>query len=293
MSVEAGVRKRLTDAIATLSRELTASTPTPASSHETLLICGLSDESVKEALATYLVGLQLTAVDQAGRICTDLIGEAPGDAQQIVRDIEYLVVPSQDVSDIPHWKSTFRNAWIAEGIWHCCMRVAMVKHELHPHGEVIAIDYAHISPKDHGLDVTVMYKMADGSSVGLSFIETKAYSYSPNKAIADAVSMHAAIERGVHDARLRQVLSNMRSYLDVSEKPLVKASLWKNECMHIPNPHYESEGATVNWDRERRVFSGLKHPVTVMPHAISGFDAFFDEMGDMMLLRAHEFAANV
>ena len=168
----------------------------------------------------------------------------------------------------------------------------MERSELHAHGTVIAIDLPHISPKDHGLDVTALYVREDGE-LGLSVVETKAYRNDPNKAISDAVNMLKAIEAGEHDTRLRQMVTSFRSIIGEPHKQKLSSSLWKNERTLIPNPHYEANGANVQWPRRRRVFTDLSAPVVIMPHGVDGFDTFFDNVAIEMGRKTLEVATYV
>lgn len=282
----------INDSLITLSTSLSinsASTDT----HLITEVTGWQEENALNALAMYLVGLRACIIDQAGKICSELINKTPDLAADILRSVDEIVVQSSNSSeDVDDWKSQWRNPWIAEGIWHCCMRLAMIRREIHTPGIVIAIDLPHISPKDHGIDVTTLYVKADGI-LGISIIETKAYKDNPNAAISDAVIMFKSIECGVHDTRLRQIVTLFRSIIEDTHKEQLSLSLWKNERTMIPNPHYDATGSTVRWTRRRSVFSDIKAPVIIMPHRIHGFNAFFDEVANKMRIKARELSVNV
>jgi hypothetical protein len=172
------------------------------------------------------------------------------------------------------------------------MTVAMRKPELHAHGSVIVVDMPHVAPKDHGLDITVIY-VKDNGTLGMSFIETKAYKNNPNQAISDAVSMFDAIEAGKHNNRLRQLVTTVQSMIDEPHKSQLSTSLWKNESILIPNPHYEAAEARVQWHHQRNIFQELNAPVVIMPHPITDFDDYFDRVADQMRIKSQEVAAYV
>lgn len=282
----------INNALIHLSECLTVET-TSTNTHSVMAVTGWQDPEAIAALATYLVALRACVIEQAGRICSELIGEPLDFANGLIRSVNEIVVqPTSSGESFDDWRSKWRNPWIAEGIWHCCMRVAMERVELHAHGTVIAVDLPHISPKDHGLDVTALYVNQAGE-LGLSLVETKAYRSDPNKAISDAVAMLKSIEDGVHDTRLRQMITSFRSVINEPHKQLLSLSLWKNERTLIPNPHYEANGASVQWHHRRSVFSDLSAPVVIMPHGVVGYDAFFDAVADEMRLKVVEIAAYV
>jgi hypothetical protein len=276
-----------------LSENLAVSDTIFLDTHSVLEVTGWQDNACIDALAMYLVALRACVIDQAGRIITGLIGDTRDCAYDLLQSVNEIVEqPSHSNESIQDWKSKWRNPWIAEGIWHCCMRVAMDVPELHERGTIIALELPHISPKDHGLDVTALY-VKEKAGLGMTIIETKAYRDDPNKAISDAVTMLMAIETGKHDTRLRQIVTSFRNVIDAAYKQQLSFSLWKNERTLIPNPHYEARTATVQWSRKRNSFSPLTAPVVIMPHAIDGYNAFFDKVANTMRSKGEDLAANV
>jgi hypothetical protein len=294
MTLTERLKSQLDAALSSLRGSLSASsTPAVGDTHHVLEVSGWQSADCICSLAMYLVILRASVVDQAGRLCSELIANPRDFANDIRRSVDEIVVqPDASNESLADWKSKWRNPWIAEGIWHCCMRVAMENTHLHTPGNIIAIDLSHISPKDHGLDVTALYVKDDGT-LGMSFVETKAYKNNPNKAIGDAVSMFKAIEAGEHDTRLRQMITLFKSSIVEPYKGQLAMSLWKNERTLIPNPHYELTGATVQWENARSSFADLKAPVVIMPHGVSGFDSFFDSVANEMRLKAQEIATYV
>jgi hypothetical protein len=260
-------------------------------SHAALVVSGWSDPNVLPALATYLVALRTTAIDQAGRISPALLED---DAAAIERSVREITDPPNPCTpeDLGHWKSTFRNAWLAEGIWHCCMRIAMDNPAIHTPGRVIAIDFAHISPKDHGFDVMAIYVQPDDQA-GISFVETKAYPEHLDKAISDSLKILKEVEQGLHDTRIRQRVTSMRDRLSRPQQHLITASMWRERRTHIPNPHYDSAQVTVDWGRQRPACKRLASPVLIMPHAVPDYADFFDTLATAMLSKAQELIADV
>lgn len=282
-------QQAITESFLSLSRVLRVeATPPDDSTHSVVEITGWQQDEAIRALAVYLVALRASVIDQAGRVCCELIGNTRDFATDLLRSVEEIVVQPHDSEESPaEWKSKWRNPWIAEGMWHCCMCVAMGRNEFHPSGNVIAVDFSHISPKDHGLDVTALYVKGNGT-LGMSFVETKAYCNDPNAAISDAVVMFKAIEAGVHDTRLRQLVTAFRSILAEPHRRQLSFALWKDERTLVPNPHYEAVGATVQWRRRRPSFAGLAAPVIIMPHGVNDFAGYFDRLADEMQLKARE-----
>ena len=284
---------KIKEALSVLSETLRVSDTTDSVTHDVVEVTGWQDTNALDSLAVYLVALRACIVDQAGSICKDLIGDTRDCANDISRSVNEIVIqPPRSNESSQDWVAKWRNPWIAEGIWHCCMRVSMDRPELHMGGSIIALDLPHISPKDHGLDVTALYVKEDGI-LGLSLVETKAYRNNPNGAIGDAVRMLEAVEDGEHDTRLRQMVTSFRPVIEEAYREQLSSSLWKNERTLIPNPHYEVNGTNIQWSRRRHVFSSLIAPVVVMPHAVAGYDRFFDAVAGAMLIEAEELLAHV
>lgn len=295
MPISDVLEESITHARSVLLRMLTVNaTVANGNTHSVVEVTGWQNTDALGALAMYLVALRTSVIDQAGRICSELLGDGPDDATAILQSVDEIVVqPAHSRETNTDWKCKWRNPWIAEGLWHCCMWVAMERAELHTQGTIIALDFPHISPKDHGLDVTALYVKRDGS-LGMSFVETKAYRDNPNGAISDAVTMLKAIETGEHDTRLRQMVTSFRAVIEEPYRQRLSSSLWKNERTLIPNPHYEATGATVQWSHSRRVsFIDLIAPVVIMPHCVNGYDAFFDGVATDMRMKAREVARHV
>jgi hypothetical protein len=292
MSLSDTLNSKINESLSVLSDSLTVSNAV-ATTHTVVEVTGWQNTGIIDALAVYLISLRASVVDQAGNICLDLIDSTPDFANDIVRSVYEIIEQPAGSQESPQvWKSTFRNAWIAEGIWHCCMRIAMDCPGFHTQGTIIALDLPHVSPKDHGLDVTALYVRGDGV-MGMSFVETKAYRNDPNGAISDAATMLKSIEAGEHDTRLRQMITSFRSIIEEPYKHQLSTSLWKNERTLIPNPHYEANGATVQWSRPRTAFEALTASVVVMPHAVDNFDVFFDEIATSMRTQAEDLRDNV
>lgn len=294
MPISEFLEASMVESLTVLQNHLTVTTtPRGDNTHSVVEVTGWQSDEVVSALAMYLVVLRSSVINQAIEICTELIDDPPSFADSLIRSVNEIIDQPPDSEEPPaDWKSKWRNPWIAEGVWHCCMRVAMDKPEIHEHGTIIAIDLPHISPKDHGFDVTALY-VTGADELGLSFVESKAYRNDPNKAISDASAMLKAIEAGEYDTRLRQMITSFRSTIAEQYRPKLSSSLWKNERTLIPNPHYEANGANVQWARRRVVFNNLSAPVVIMPHGVDGFDTFFDNVAEGMRRYAQEVMAHV
>lgn len=244
--------------------------------HCTLVVSGweLERENVR-AIAHYLVGVRACAMDAALNIRAELVEDSDQGRLDIISSV-HEVVGSHTDALTGNQIRTERNPWIAESIWHLCMAIAATRHEFHPLGRIILLDYAHIKAKDHGLDVAAIYTIPDG--VGISLVETKAYRDNPNGAISDAVSFFRDVDRGKHSTRIRQAVQIMRTALPVEQRRMIAAAFWRKERAYICNPHYDTRNS-VDWTRERRSFDSLEpgpDHTLVMPHDILDFGGFFD-----------------
>jgi hypothetical protein len=256
-----------------------------AKSHRAVLVEGWGDDAARiEAVAAYLVGLLASAVSRALVVRSAITGTA-ADKLELLSSVQAITgTKAQPLSTSK--KQDERNPWMAESIWHLCLYVASKRAELHPVGQIVAIDFPHVGAKDHGFDVVALYHSA--GNFGLSFVESKAYANNPNGAISDAVGFYRAVDSGDHAVRARQTVATLRSALPVAEQGAISSSLWKDLRAYLPNPHYDAASA-VDWTNTRPSFTGLKvarDQIIVMPHSIAKFDEFFDALGDAMLALA-------
>lgn len=174
-----------------------------------------------------------------------------------------------------------------------CLAIAARRGEFHPNGNIIALDYAHVITKDHGLDVAAMYEK--DNLFGLSLVESKAYRDRPNDAVNDAVAFFREVDNGKHSSRIRQSVQVMRNALSLDQQSKISASFWKRERTYLPNPHYHCDNNNLmNWANPRPSFRNLKPKcmvfdssnIIIMPHIIFGFDDFFDRISDEMRMFA-------
>lgn len=254
--------------------------------HRVVLLDGWNDNpTTRQAIAHYLVGLRVSAIDSALRIKA-VLESTQQDRLEILQSVIAIVGEDNNMPD--EKKIHERNPWIAEGVWHMYMAIASRRTEIHPNGNIIALDYAHVITKDHGLDVSALYEKEN--LYGLSLVETKAYRDRPNDAINDAVTFFREVDQGKHAARIRQCVQIMRSILPPEQQAKISPSFWKGERTYLPNPHYHSTLNQVNWVNPRPSFQGLKPKsaafdrlnIIIMPHLINDFDNFFDCISDEM-----------
>lgn len=223
MSLPGQIEHAMQNAIADLKIALRFGTLN-ASTHQALVVSGWDDdEFTRQAIAQYLVGLRACAIDAALNIRATL-ADSLEDRVEILQSVINLVGESNDelTDKSRRFKQDERNPWIAEGIWHLCMAIAAERTELHPMGNIILLDYAHIKAKDHGLDVAAIYQ--DSESTGISLIESKAYRNDPNGAINAAVGFFKDVDEGRHSTRIRQAVQIMRTALTAEENATISAS---------------------------------------------------------------------
>lgn len=268
------------DAIKHLAQVLTCEV-VEAPTHFTLIINGWNVDSLtKKFIAKYLVGLRSCAIDAALNIRAQ-IEDAEYDRLELIKNVD-AIIGRRGVLLSDDKKQDERNPWIAEGMWHLCMVLSADRPEIHPFGSIVALDYAHVATKDHGLDVVAIYERE--GLFGLSLVESKAYKSDPNKAINNAVDFFRAVDRDEHALRIRQSVQVMRMAIPAEKQELISKSFWKRTRSYIPNPHYDSQ-YLINWSIRRPSFSTLvpgKPNILVMPHVINNFDAFFDEVSNEM-----------
>lgn len=269
------------DAIILLQQKMRVSLDA-ATTHQVLIIEGFGDGAdTITAAAVYLVGLLASAITRTLSVRAS-IENSTSDRNELLRNVE-AITGTQATPLTTNQKQEERNPWLSEGLWHLCLFLASKRPDMHPPGQIVALDLPHIAAKDHGFDVIGMYRVKD--SFGVSFVESKAYENNPNKAISDAVRFYKSIDRGEHDARARQIVSSMRDALPVADQRAISPSLWKHTRVYLPNPHYDAS-SNLDWKNDRPSFTGLTVPadrIIIMPHIIQGFSAFFDQIASEML----------
>jgi hypothetical protein len=256
--------------------------------HKIIIVQGwASTPETIRSMATYLVGLLASAISVTLDVRAQ-ITDSKADRLELLRSTQQIVGSAAKPLSTDQ-KQDQRNPWIAEGLWHLYYFLASRQAVLHPPGNIVALDFPHVSAKDHGLDILAIYRA--GSQFGLSIVECKAYENDPNGAVNDAVRTFKQIDEGKHDARIRQFVAAARSALPAAQQGEVSPSLWKDVRTYVPNPHYDSQ-STMTWSNKRPSFAGLSVPaerVIVMPHAIKAFATFFDDVGSAMLEIAERF----
>lgn len=255
-----------------------------ATTHQALIVTGWSDnDSTRQAIAHYLVGIRACAMDAALNIRANLADTAEDRVEVLQSVIEVIGETNDESTDQQRrFKQDERNPWVAEGIWHLCMAVAAQRAEIHPMGNIILLDYAHIKAKDHGLDVAAIYQTSE--TTGISLIESKAYKDDPNGAINAAVGFFRDVDEGKHSTRIRQAVQIMRTALTIEQNATISASFWKRNRTYICNPHYHATH-NMDWTNTRTSFRNLKPEplyIAIMPHSIFDFDRFFDDISDKM-----------
>jgi hypothetical protein len=261
----------------------------PPDTHTAIIITGWNDDDeTRHAIACYLVGLRGGAIDAALKIRAQL-EDTPQDKIELYQNV-IKIVGEDNAKLTQDQKEDERNPWIAEAIWHLCLAIASRIVDWHPPGQILALDYAHVIAKDHGLDVAALYE--SGETLGMSIVETKAYKADPNKAIQKAVAFFKDVDLDLHGARIRQSVQFMRTALTPEQQSRVTGSFWKRTRSYLPNPHYDSN-CEMDWTNSRPSFRELEPPksnIIVMPHGISNFDSFFDKISDEMRKYAKELA---
>jgi hypothetical protein len=270
----------LTEALELLTRKLRCTSQT-AKSHHVLVVEGWQDApEVISAVATYLVGLLASAISRTLAVRASL-DNTTRDRLELLRNVEAIAgTPSTPLTITQ--KQDERNPWIAEGIWHLCLFLSSRRADLHPLGPVIALDLPHVGAKDHGFDVVGLYRSAQG--VGLTLVECKAYENDPNGAINAALSFYKEFDQGDHDTRARQAVASMREVLPQPDQSTISASLWKDERLYVPNPHYDAS-KPMEWTNTRSSFKQLAvgpDRIVIMPHAVQQFVGFFDSIAEAM-----------
>jgi hypothetical protein len=261
-----------------------------APTHRTVIVTGWNkDDSTRQAIAHYLVGLRACAIDAALNIRAEL-EDSEEDKIEVLGNVIAIVGEddAEETEEQKRRKTYERNPWIAEGIWHLCMAIAAQhRREIHLPGAVVALNYAQPIAKDHGLDVAAIYEIVDRDLFGLSFIESKAHENDINGAISKAVGFFREVNEGKkHAVRIRQSVQIMRSSLPRDKQAQIPRSFWRRTRAYLPNPHYDAR-CRVDWTNSRPSFDTLRLDkvnidIVVMPHEICEFANFFDEIADEM-----------
>lgn len=282
MNLSEKIERSMTNALDFLFPLLSVQT-SESETHRIVIISGWdSNDANLKAIAQYLVGLLASAISSTLQIRAILDDSAVGSVS-LHRDVCIIIGREKDSLDDRH-KTDERNPWIAEGLWHLCLTIASRSGRIfHPNGDIIAVQPPHVRAKDHGLDGLAIY-MLDSSTLGLSFVETKAYKDNPSQAISRAASYFKELDEGIHDSRIRQSVLAIRDAMPGSQQTLITGSLWNRLRTYIANPHYDSS-AVIDLKEKRPSFERLLVPrdnIFVMPHIIKDFDVFFETVSEEM-----------
>jgi hypothetical protein len=251
------------------------------STHQVVVVTGWNaSTAVRQAIAIYLVGLRVCAVNAALKIRAELTN-TPTSRAEVVRNVEAIVGPNGAGLTVEQVERN-RNPWIAEGLWHLCFALSQRVAAIHPPGKLIALNLPHAEATEHGIDVAAIYDT--GSTFGLSIVETKAYPNHPNNAIHDAVGFFRKVDAEEFSLKIRQTIQRMRADLSANFQTRISPELWRQTRCYMPNPHYDASHA-INWDNPRRSFKNLvpgPNGIFIMPHAAQGFVAYFNDIAAQM-----------
>lgn len=253
-----------------------------AKTHQIVWVTGWnSSVPTRQAIAKYLVGLRLSAVNAALQIRAELT-DTPASRAEVIGNVE-AIVGANGAGLTKEQIERTRNPWIAEGLWHLCLALAQQLPAIHPPGKVIALSLPHAEATEHGIDVATIYD--SGGTLGISIVECKAYQNNPDKAISDAGIFFRKVDRGVFSLKLRMIIQRMRADLSAEIQNRISAELWRQMRCYMPNPHYDSVNA-VDWSNPRPSFKKLDPDasrIIIMPHASDDFNDFFNSISLEML----------
>lgn len=284
MSLSKKVEAAINDALAVLAGAVKVAV-SPAKTHQVILVTGWNDSAeIRSAVAHYLVGLRVCAVNMALQVRAELT-DTPVSRAEVLSNVE-AIVGKNGQGLTKELIETMRNPWIAEGLWHLCLALSKRVPGVNPVGQLIALTLPHIETSEHGIDIAALYQ--DGDTFGISIIETKAYPNHPNGAINDAVRFYRGVDKEEFSLKIRQAIQLMRTSLPEGEQEKISAELWRQTRCYVPNPHYDA-GNVMNWNNTRSSFKSLTPAadrIFIMPHAIAAFSGFFDAIAAEMLAYA-------
>jgi hypothetical protein len=265
---------------------------TPFANHDLVFVNGWNQTpAVRRAVAEYLVGLRVMAVNSVLAVRTDLVG--PSGLAEVRQNVE-AIIGVNGAGLTPDQVIKSRDPWIAEGIWHLCLAVSMLVPGIHPPGAVFALSLPHADATEHGIDIAVLHQAQNG--IGLSIVETKAYRNDPAGAVSKAAKFFRGINEGAYRIKIREAVQRMRSECPLPLQNQITSQLWEERRWYVPNPHYDNVHAE-NWAQNRPVLTNLLNApanpaipplplpqgIVIMPHAVTGFDAYFNGVtADMM-----------
>lgn len=260
--------------------------------HDLVTVTGWNQTpAVRRAVAEYLVGLRVMAVNSVLAVRTDLVG--PSGLAEVRQNVE-AIIGVNGAGLTPDQVIKGRDPWIAEGMWHLCLAVSVLVPGIHPPGAVFALSLPHADATEHGIDIAVLHQGLNG--IGLSIVETKAYRHNPAGAVTKAAKFFRGINGGAYRIKIREAVQRMRSECPLALQNQITAQLWEERRWYVPNPHYDNAHIE-DWTQDRPVLTNLLNApanpanpplpvpqgIVIMPHVVAGFDAYFDDVtADMM-----------
>lgn len=267
------------DAATTAISAAISITPVSPTTHNVAIVSGLETDSIRDAIATYLLNCAAQTVRVNLTILNDLLGDSEDAAAAFASEVTRLI--GTDNALTPDFRQDHRDPWMTEALAHLLLKIAGAVPLLPPPGSLHALMPVHDDVKEHGLDLVGIYTCSGSGDLGLAVSESKASEHNATAHVASAAELFSEVMNGRRDPHIRSKIQSLRHALSSEIQNLITPSFWKNECSFSAYVAMsESCGFDVN--ASRPTYSQIQPRPTIVIVRLSNYQGFFDAIADRM-----------
>jgi hypothetical protein len=226
--------KAVDDALEVLADGLTLEEAHAGDSHTAIVVSGMDDPQVANALGLYLVGLLAGVVRTNLQLSTALLDTTPEGRQQLAADVQARLEPSVEDSQwtIDHFDTDVRDPWIAEGVGHAILAVRGRAVTPCLGGSVAALSVPHSKPTQQGLDLVAIYDEDGLPAMALG--EAKATLDNGSGRLTESIGFFREVEMGSRDLEIRMQVVLLQEALSDTLRRGLSGAFWRNRACFLP-----------------------------------------------------------
>jgi hypothetical protein len=251
-------------------------------SHHALVITGLEDQAVINALGLYLMGLLAGIVQTNLRLSSALLDSTPEGQEQLEADVEARLspVPGSTPEQADLFRMNVRDPWIAEGIGHATFAIRSRVETVCLPGPVAAMMVPHTIPSQQGLDLFAIFD--EGGLPVLALGEAKATQNNGSGRLTESIAFFRTVDAGDRDLDIRLQVVLLTESLDESLQQGLSGSFWHQRAAYLP---FIAHGDDVDMSQPRPGFRAIARPAAqkrVIHCRPANYPQFFDSVADAM-----------
>jgi hypothetical protein len=249
-------------------------------SHTVLVVSGVDDEQVVDALGIYLVALLAGVVRTNLRLSTALLVRTPDGQAQLATDVEKRLTPPASGWTVEDFNQNVRNPWIAECVGHALLAVRQRAVTPCLSGPVAAMTVPHANPTQQGLDLFAFYD--DDGLPALAIGEAKATERNGGGRLTEATGFFRQVARGERDVDIRMQVVGLTEALGEELQRGLSGAFWHERSCYLP---VIAHGDEMNLGRRRPALEAIPRPASqkrVISCRPSDYAGFFSAVADAM-----------